>query len=521
MAEGVLGLGTGQASTLNQELIDKLKAAERKSTVEVIETDLENWEVESVKYEELLLYTQDMLTSIEPFDLFVTSGVNAFEDKTATTTGDSVVFDAVDAGSLNTGTTNVSITSLAQRDVYQSATFSDSEAVVSSTSGDLLTVNGVEFSLFNKTYEDLASEINLNSNFNASVEEVGTDTFRLVIKSEESGLDNALEIVETGFDLGFNEFTSASTIASGTVPSAGLTLTLNGTSFTTDGTENYSEFISRIDADADFDASISAEGQVSIRRSDGSSLDVESDDLNLELANDNHSLHAQNLIATVDGVGYDVSSNVITVDGGLKITAVETGNSSISIEKDTTSISTLVEDFITKYNTLMDAINTELYSADSSIEDKSTLRTLASQVKDYLFNNYGTESDLNVFNYGFSVDENGTLSLDSTIFNTAVSEDFDNLKNLFIGTAESEGFGTQLKTFVDDLDGYDGLLYSYEETMNTRKSNLEEELESATEDLDNKYSQLSQQFADYGAIITQFNSQFAGLEMMIEQSVSG
>jgi flagellar hook-associated protein 2 len=34
MANGVLGLGTGQASTLNSELIDKLKAAERKSTVE-------------------------------------------------------------------------------------------------------------------------------------------------------------------------------------------------------------------------------------------------------------------------------------------------------------------------------------------------------------------------------------------------------------------------------------------------------------------------------------------------------
>ena len=38
MANGVLGLGSGQAASLNNELIDKLKAAERKSAVEPIET---------------------------------------------------------------------------------------------------------------------------------------------------------------------------------------------------------------------------------------------------------------------------------------------------------------------------------------------------------------------------------------------------------------------------------------------------------------------------------------------------
>jgi len=36
MANGVLGLGSGQAASLNSELIEKLKTAERKSTVEPI-----------------------------------------------------------------------------------------------------------------------------------------------------------------------------------------------------------------------------------------------------------------------------------------------------------------------------------------------------------------------------------------------------------------------------------------------------------------------------------------------------
>ena len=56
--------------------------------------------------------------------------------------------------------------------------------------------------------------------------------------------------------------------------------------------------------------------------------------------------------------------------------------------------------------------------------------------------------------------------------------------------------------------------------MNSRKEALEEEKEKAEEDLDNKYSLLAQQFAAYGAIITQFESQFAGLKLMIEQSTA-
>lgn len=520
MAEGVLGLGTGQASTLNQDLIDKLKAAERKSSVEPIETSLSNWDLESVKVAEIKLQTQDLLDAIKPFDLFVTGGVNAFETKSATTTGESVTFDAVDAGGLNTGTTTVSVSQLAQRDVYQTSTFTDKDAVVSSTSGSMLVINGVEFSTLNKTYAELASDININSNFNASVETIGTDSFRLVIKSEKSGTDNALSITETGIDLGLNEFLSDTTVTSGTVPVTGLTLSLNGTDFTTDGVENYSEFVARIDADAAFSASIGTDGKISIRRSDGSPLEVTNDDLGLDLTNNNHTLSAQNLQAKIDGVDYDVSSNLITVDGGLKITAVKTGESSISIEKDTTSISTLFKDFIDKYNTLLESIDTELYSAESNIEDRTTLRTILSQVKDQMFGSYGADSDLNLFNYGLSLDKTGALSLNETTFNTAISDDFDNLKALFIGTAENEGFGTQLKTILDDMDGYEGLITSYEDNMDSRKTALESDLTKATEDLDSKYAQLAQQFADYGTIISRFNSQFAGLEMMINQSIS-
>ena len=43
MATGILGLGSGQAAALNSDMIEKLKAADRKATVESLEQKLMNF----------------------------------------------------------------------------------------------------------------------------------------------------------------------------------------------------------------------------------------------------------------------------------------------------------------------------------------------------------------------------------------------------------------------------------------------------------------------------------------------
>ena len=524
MAEGILGLGTGQASTLNQELIDKLKEADRKVTVEPLEEDLDAITKEggeSDKLAEIISYTNDFLDTVKPFDLFVTSGVNAFNTKSASTSGESVIFDATDVGNLNIGVTTVDVTQLAQKDVYQSDIIADKTATISGTdANDALVINGTAYPTSGVTYEELVEELNYNVDINASLEEVGTDSYRLVIKSANTGTENALEITETGIDLGLSDFKSENTITGTDVPAIGQDLTIGGTTFTTDGVETYSDFISRIDADANFEASIDAEGYVNIRNADGTSLEVTTDDLALNLSNENHTLTAKNLNATVDGVAYDISSNSITVDGSLQITAVEVGTSSINVEEDKTTIVTQVQDFITAYNAYSEILNNEIYSEESTIENKDALQDILSQVKSLMFGDYGSDSDLNLFSFGFELNKDGELSLDEAKFNTALEDNFSDLETLFIGTAESEGFGTQLNEYIDGLDGFDGLLTSYETELDERKAGLEEERDQAQEDLDNKYSLLTSQFAEYSAIITRFNSQFASLEMMIQQSVA-
>lgn len=529
MAEGVLGLGQGQAASLNQDLIDQLKAADRKSTVEPIETSITDLGTETEKITEIKTKFNEFLETVKPFDLYVSTGTNAFELKSATTTGEAVIFDSEDDSKLNTGTTNVTITTLATRDVYESAKFTDKDATILGSNSDdddlTITHSGTDytFETNGKTYQELADDINNNSRFNATVEEVGTNEYRLVIKSVDSGLDNALTIGSAGsLELGFvnnvalaaNEFTSTDTAASGTI-------TLNGTSFTTNGTQTYADIADLIDADADFNAEF-MDGNLVVSRTDGTDVSVTTDDFGFGLANDKgeHSVVASNLEATVDGVDYNVSSNEFVVGGSLKITATEPGTSTITIRSDTASIEPMMQNIVTKYNELIGLIDGELLSADSKVEDKSTLRTIMAQVKETLFGSYGTNDELSIFNYGFSTDANGLMTLNSSEFNTAVSSDFDNLKRLFIGVAEDEGLGTQLKTYVDSLDGFDGLITAYETNMTDRGTALEEEKTKAITDLDSRYEQMSQQFADYGVIINQMENSFAGLKLLINQSQS-
>ena len=193
MANGVLGLGAGQAASLNSDLIEKLKTAERKSAVAPIEAKIEKMVKEKETFSTIEKKIAELLESIKPFDLFVSGAVTAFEQKSATTSGDSVTFDAADVKALKKGFTSVEIKTLAQKDVYQTNDVTSVQKDQVIGKGDLI-VNGQVFKTDNLTYKQLADEINTKEGMSASLEQVGTDSYRLVIKSKESGLDNALLI---------------------------------------------------------------------------------------------------------------------------------------------------------------------------------------------------------------------------------------------------------------------------------------------------------------------------------------
>ena len=444
---------TGGASALNGELIQKLKDAETKSKVVPIDKKLDDWQVESDKMTEINEKVDALYAAIKPFDLF-NSGANAFEQISANTAGDSVIFDAIDVGSLNEGTINVDITQLAQKDVYQTNTFSDPTALVDGGQDDDDEVSikvgdtTYDFTTVDKTYNELAADINLNENLSASVEQVGDDTYRLVIKSADEGQAITIKDKDNGVDLG-------------------------------------------------------------IQDSDGDGTDDDG----------NHILTAQNLKATVDGVDYDVSASNITVDGNLKITATKLGTSSISVSKDYNSIVPMAETLSTTYNDLTKTINDEILSADNHMKDTSSLKNMLSDIKAMFYDTTG-DDNTSLFSYGFGFDKHGSMTLDSAKFGESLTTNFDTVKSLFLGAAEDKGIGTKLKEYLDDSKAYNGTLKLYTNSMNDRKTKLEDNKVKTVKMLDQKYDDMAAQFAAYGAMISQMEASFGGLKMTIEQSTT-
>lgn len=525
MADGVLGLGSSGSTGLSQDVIDKLKAAERKAKVEPIEKRLEDWDAEVDQFGTIESKVTELFNASKEFDLFK-SGANAFEKVIASTSGTSVVFDATDTSNLKPGSISVNVSQLAQKDVYQSALITDKTATLGAGT---ITIgvggSSYDFSTDGKTYDQLIIEMNGHPELDVALEQVSDSEYRMIIKSSDSGMANALSISQTGIDLGLNDsFTSESAFTPGDTVAGSITI--NGITFTNDGVSSgqttYQDLADQINAEGTFSASFDANGKLTIASADGmTSMSVTDDTMNLGLVSNSQTLKAQNFQATIDGISYDTSLSTITLQGGLTVTGVELGTSTISLQRDTSNIQTSLEDLITKYNELSDLIYDGTTNADSKLEDKSALRSMLSGIKDIIFGtDYGTDNDKSLFNYGLNLDKTGHLSLDSAVFGDAVTNDLDNLKALFIGVAEDKGLGTKLKEYLDDLDSFDGLLTSYGDSM-SKEVNLEEEKLKAITALDSKYSQLAAQFASYTAIISKFEASFSGLKQMIAETNAG
>ncbi|MCG3651326.1 flagellar filament capping protein FliD [Aliarcobacter butzleri] len=441
---GVLGLGSSGSTSLNEALIEKLKEADKASSVTPLEKKLEKFTTEKEVVTNIQTKVSELLSAVKVFSLNQTTGANAFQQKSANVSGDGVTFDSDDLSALKAGSLSVKVEQLAQKDVWQSKQFDGTTTTKSSlVNQGNLSINGTSIDTTNKSYSDLLSEINKISGVQASLVEDSTGKFRLSIKSSETGESNKINF--TGSD---------STALS---------------HFGFDDTAN-------------------------------------------------NVLKAQDMKMKVDGVDYSGSSNTITIDG-LKITATKsTGESTINIEDDNSNIKTQMQAFVTAYNTLNTLISGEVYSTDSSLGDKASIRNVMSQLKEQLF---GTGSgDKTIFSYGFSFDSsNGNLVLSSTEFENAIKNDKEGLQNLFVGVAEKKGIATALDELISN-SGINKSLIDYESNMLSRQTKLTEQKDAAQEALDTKYKLMSQQFAAYTTIITQMENSFSGLKMLIQQSTA-
>ena len=196
MAEGILGLGQGQAASLNSDMLEKLKAVDRKATVEPIEKKLEKFESEKKVISDVTTKVNELFDAVKVFSLNQSTGTNAFQQKSANVSGDGVVFDSDDLSALKTGSISVKVEKLATKDVWQSNKFGgETVAITQDTkvNAGILKINGApDINTKDMTYKELVTAINTIDGVQASIVEDSTGKFSLSIKSTETGIANKI-----------------------------------------------------------------------------------------------------------------------------------------------------------------------------------------------------------------------------------------------------------------------------------------------------------------------------------------
>jgi flagellar hook-associated protein 2 len=210
---------------------------------------------------------------------------------------------------------------------------------------------------------------------------------------------------------------------------------------------------------------------------------------------------------TVNGIAVSSASNTVTgVVPGLTLNLLSTGATpvTLSTSADTTAASSLINQFVSDYNTLVTAVNAQ-YTVTNGTEgvlaSDSTVQTLQSDLLssvDYVYQpSAGSAAISSLSDLGISVTDNGTLSVNSTSLDDALQNNFNGVQSFFQGSA-ANGFANTLNqqltnftapgtgAFTVDLQSLTSQATDLEDDINNFQSNIIEPLQTQ---LQAEYSQ--------------------------------
>jgi flagellar hook-associated protein 2 len=187
---------------------------------------------------------------------------------------------------------------------------------------------------------------------------------------------------------------------------------------------------------------------------------------------------------TINGTTVTRSSNTITdLVPGLTINLVGSGNSTITVAQDSSALSSKISAFVTAFNTLDKSLK-DISSYDATAKKgaalygDSAINSLRREIRSIIIGTLGVDATTSynrLSQVGVSFKSDGTLSLDNTTLNTAISANFNKVAKLFSGTGVStdslglHGFAYQLNTVLTTATGIDG-------SITNRKSSLQSDI---------------------------------------------
>lgn len=309
-----------------------------------------------------------------------------------------------------------------------------------------------------------------------SATSVSSSNSAVVTGTSVSGTSLGNTVVQVNSLATYDSWTS-STLASGTaaLPSGTITITAaNGTPTTIttgSGVNTLNDLASTINSD-----NLGVTANV-ITDASGSRLSIVSNSsgsaANFTVASSEGSgfgftepVPGANASLTINGIPISSATNTVTgVVAGLTLNLVSTSSTpvSLTVSPNTSSASSAINQFVSDYNTLIQAVNaqyTDTGSGEGVLATDPTVSSLQTDLLQSISYTYkpssGTTTMPNLSSMGITMNSDGTLSVNSSTLNNALQNNFNDVKNFFQGSALN-GFANsldqQLTSFTSPSDG--------------------------------------------------------------------
>ncbi len=220
--------------------------------------------------------------------------------------------------------------------------------------------------------------------------------------------------------------------------------------------------------------------------------------------------------------GPTITSQSNTVDGstvglsGLSFTATGTGTTTISVQSDTSTLSSTINSFVTDYNAVQNYISSQtapttnsttgavtpgLFTGNMDVENiMESLRQLVDASPGSASSGIESLNDLGIASNG----TDNTLSVaDTTTLNNALATNLSAVQNLF--TNSTTGIATTLNTYIQSLNSPNGVLSTDESHLTSEENTLADSIATQQTNISNQQTLLTNEFTAMETAINSIN----------------
>ena len=220
---------------------------------------------------------------------------------------------------------------------------------------------------------------------------------------------------------------------------------------------------------------------------------------------------AQNANLTVNGIAVTSGSN--TVSGAIQGVTLTLKNttatpSSLTVARDTTAINAAASGFVDAYNALASQIKSRSAygtgtTSGGSLAGDGTLRAMQDQLRG-IFNTPASGGTLtSLAQVGIAFQKDGSLLLDSSQLDNALSANFSDVSNLF---SSSTGFATRLEAWGKSTLAPGGLIDTRTQSLNSYIKDRNDEIDRLENRMTALQKKYTTEYTNLNLLLSSMNS---------------